>query len=289
MKDFLFDMNASNLEKINDKTSLSKILDTLPFGLSVQNKKRLVLYENQKAKELVGSHKAHQCFTRWSYLPGEGTGVCKDCPGSITLLDGKHHKIFRKTVTQDKKDLYLEIHTIPIIEPDNSINQYIEIIYDISSDEKAKLLLEKPLDEIIDNLQFSMSIYGEHGGEILFRDNLKFFEDPTYYIQKLSMFTYIGVFQNHFNREGLFGPLPVLDKVDFSMMVYSFNLESSKVLDPRKNGREPSLLIAYFDRKNYYLFEKRDQLVNYLNNQFTDKKIEELEKESYCKIITTRK
>lgn len=276
-ENIIMDLNSVNFKKEINKTPLSVILDTLPFGLSVQNKKRIVIYENQKAKELTGSYKDHQCFTRWNYLPGEGEKVCKDCPASITLLDGKHHKIFRKTVTQKKEDVFLEIHTIPIVEKDHSIDQYIEIIYDITTDEKVKLLTEKSITEIIDNLQFSMSIYGDHGGEILFRDKLEYFEDPNYYVQKLSMFTYIGVFQNHFDREGLFGPLPVLDILDYCMMVYSCNLQSSKVKDPRKRGREPVLLLTYFDRKNYLLFEKRDQLVKYLNKKIKDKKIEELD------------
>ena len=275
-ENMLMNWQKGDFEKDINNTPLSIILDTLPFGLSVQNKNRIIIYENQKVKELTGSYKDHQCFTRWNYLPDEGTKVCKDCPGSISLLDGKYHKVYRKTLARNSKELFLEIHTIPIIEKEETVNRYIELIYDITNDEKAKLLKEKPITEIIDNLKFSMSIYGENGGEILFQDKLQFFEDPDYYVQKLTMFTYIGVFQNNFHREGLFGPLPVLDKIEYSMMVYSFGMESSKITDPRKRGTEACLLFIYFDRKSYGLFGKRDQLKEYLDKQFKGKKVEEL-------------
>ena len=89
------------------------------------------------------------------------------------------------------------------------------------------------------------------------------------------MFTYIGVFQNNFNQEGLFGPLPVLDKPEKSMMVYSFRLNSKNVTDPRKEGKEPCLLMMFFDRDNYFMFEKRNIILNFLNQEIS--KIAEIE------------
>jgi len=186
MENEVFPINYDQLLKNDDNIELSVILNALPFGLSVQNKKRIILYENDKCKELTGSFKSHHCFGRWKYITGEGEAICQDCPAIVTLVDGIKHKVFRKTVNRAFEDLYLEIQSIPVLESDGSINKYIEIINDVSSNEKVKSLVNKPFSAFIDELQFSISIYGKTGGEILLRDKLDFFSDPILYIQKLS-------------------------------------------------------------------------------------------------------
>ena len=255
---------------------LDVIINNLPFGISVQDKKRLIIFENDKAKELVGPFQSQHCYLRWDHIPGEGKTICKDCPATMSLIDGTSHKIFRKTLNRNNGDLFIEIQVIPIIERDKSINTYIEIINDVSDDQKVKSLINIPIAEIVDNLQFSISSYGDTGGEIIIKDELPFFENSQAYIQKLSLFTYIGVFQNNFDREGLFGPLPVLDLPNKSMMVYSFRLHSHTITDPRRNGQEPCLLLIYFNRDNYIIFEHRLEILDFLNKRFFNKKLEEI-------------
>lgn len=274
-----FPINYDQLLEASDTIELSIILNTLPFGLSVQNRKRVILYENDKCKELTGSFKNHHCYGRWKYITGEGEAICQDCPAIVTLIDGVKHKVFRKTVNRAQEDLYLEIQSIPVLEKDGSIQKYIEIINDVSNDEKIKSLVNKPFSEFIEDLQFSISIYGKTGGEVLLKDTLDFFPDPILYIQKLSMFTYIGVFQNYHGQIGLFGPLPVLDIMNKSMMVYSFRLASSTVTDPRKNGMENCLFITYLDRDDYFIFEERDKILSFFNNTFENKNVEDLDEE----------
>ncbi len=240
MENKFFSIDYNNLLNEND-TGLSDILNSLPFGITLQSIDRIILYENEKAKELTGSYKNHQCFTRWMYLEGEGNTVCKDCPATISLIDGVKHKVFRKTITKDNKDIFLEIQSIPVLNKNGTVSKYIEILNDVSNDEKIKSLVDNPVSKIIENLEFSVSIYGKTGGEILLKDQLQFFTSPIEYIQRLSLFTYIGIFQNYFNQIGLFGPLPVLDNLNKSMMVYSFRLHSSSVTDPRIKGTVPCL------------------------------------------------
>ena len=100
------------------------------------------------------------------------------------------------------------------------------------------------------------------------------------------MFTYIGIFQNNFNQLGLFGPLPVLDILNKSMMVYSCRLHSSSVTDPRKKSMEPILFITFFDRNDYFVFEKRDKILEFLNKSFENKSVEELTEEWFLNIKT---
>ncbi|MHA1990896.1 MAG: hypothetical protein ACW981_07550 [Candidatus Hodarchaeales archaeon] len=267
---FNLDLSGNFFNNIEDYNNFELILNALPFGISVQNSDRTVLYENQQAKDLTGSFKLRHCFTRWKHLPDEGDAICKDCPATISLIDKSPHKIFRKTLSKESKELFLEIQVIPILEKDGTIRKYVEILRDVTESESAKVLVEKPVRQLLDQLEFSISKYGKTGGEIVFNDNLSFFTHKiTEYIQKLTMFTYIGVFQNNFDQEGLFGPLPVLDVPEKSMMVCSFRLNSKNVTDPRKKGMEPCLLMIFFDRNNYFMFEKRNMLLNFLNNEIS--------------------
>lgn len=267
---FNIDLSTNIFGNFEEYSNFEMILNALPFGISVQNKDRLVLYENRKAKDLTGSFKLRHCFKRWEHLPDEGDSVCKDCPATISLIDKRPHKVFRKTLSQKSEDLYLEIQVIPILEKDGTITKYVEILNDVTKDETAKILADKPIADLLSDLQFSISKYGKLGGESVFQDKLDFFEDKIAdYIQKLTMFTYIGVFQNNFKQEGLFGPLPVLDVPEKSMLVYSFRLNSEKVEDPRKEGMEPCLLLIIFDRDNYFMFDKRNVLLTFLNNKIS--------------------
>jgi hypothetical protein len=264
------DISGNFFDNIEDYNNFELILNALPFGISVQNLDRTVLYENQKAIDLTGSFKLRHCFTRWKHLPDEGDAICKDCPATISLIDKSAHKIFRKTLSKDSKELFLEIQVIPILEKDGGISKYVEILRDVTESESAKILVDKPISTLLDQLEFSISRYGKTGGEIVFNDNLSFFTQKiSEYIQKLTMFTYIGVFQNNFSQEGLFGPLPVLDVPEKSMMVCSFRLNSKNVTDPRKEGMEPCLLMIFFDRNNYFMFEKRNMLLEFLNNEIS--------------------
>ena len=266
----------------NEFAKLSLILDFLPFGISVQNKSRVVLYENKKARILTGSFKSTHCFSRWKHIKSEGDTICKDCPATIRLIDGNSHKFYRKTISNTMENLYIEIQTIPIIEK-SGIERYIEIIYDVSDKIMNIPILDVPISKIIDDLQFSISIYGNTGGEMLLSDDLLFFDNPNLFIQKLSMFTYVGIFQNNFNREGLFGPLPVLDVTGISMMAYAFRMYSPNISDPRRNGMEPCLLFIYFKREYYSIFEKRLEILNFLDNEFKNKELEELTNEWFFK------
>ena len=272
--------NPSNLETILSSSnelnlSLESILNSFPFGISIQDKDRIILFENDKAKSLTGSFCHKKCFLRWKYLPEEGNSICKDCPATISLIDFSPHKVFRRTLNKKSEEMLIEIHTIPILEKDGSVNKYIEILHDVTNDEIARTLTNKPISDVIDNIEYSFSKYGPTAGEVFLKD-VSFFDKPDEYIQKLTMFSYIGIFQNNFNQEGLFGPLPVLDFPYKSMLAYSFRTTSPHIKDPRRYGMEPSLLFIYFDRENYFLFEKRKEILTFLNNKLEKMVIEEM-------------
>ena len=272
--------NPSNLERIISSSnelnlSLDSILNSLPFGISIQDKDRIILFENEKAKSLTGSFCHKKCFLRWKYLPEEGNSICKDCPATISLIDFSPHRIFRRTLNRQFKELLIEIHAIPVLEKDGKLSKYIEILHDVTNDETARTLANKPISDVIDSIEFSFSKYGPTAGEVFLKD-VSFFPKQEESIQKLTMFAYIGIFQNNFDQEGLFGPLPVLDFPYKSMLAYSFRTTSPHIKDPRKCGMEPCLLFIYFERDSYFLFEKRNEILTFLNNKLEKTLIEEM-------------
>ena len=45
------------------------VLDNLPFGVSIQTKNRVIIYENKFISSLLGSYYKRYCYDRWNYLP----------------------------------------------------------------------------------------------------------------------------------------------------------------------------------------------------------------------------
>ncbi len=244
------------------------ILDELPFGVSVQTLDRKILYENEVVKELVGSYIYRHCFNRWHYLPGQGDQPCKDCPAIIGFEDGKSHRIFRKTKDIDGNDLYIEIQFIPVFNENNEIDKFIEIVRNVTLLDKAKVLAVTSLEEISKSVQISIVKFGETGGEIVSTDKLDFAKNENLedIIIQLTVYIFSGVIQGFENQEGLFGPFPVLDKTDYLMEAYLFRIKDEEAKDPRLQGMQPCMILFFFPREYYFLFEKRNELANFVSH-----------------------
>ena len=246
-------------------------LDNLPFGISIQTKDRTIQYENETAVIFFGNASLHEkCYRRWNYLPGEGDSICKDCPATICSQDKKIHQILRKTLNQQQQEIYVEIQCIPILNSVGEIVQYLEIIKDVTNQENTKILAKYSIEEIVKSLEFSLINYGTTGSEIIVTDQLQFITtDFATTVYKLASFTYIGLFQNKDLRLGLYGPLPVLDYVDYSMLIFTFNLISQNIIDPRKGGKDNCMLLIFYKRDFQFIFSKRDNIATYITSKIT--------------------
>jgi hypothetical protein len=263
---------ADTLAKIDQNEGFQWILDHLPFGISVQTLDRKILYENSAVKELVGSYIYRHCFNRWHYLEGKGDEPCSDCPATIGFEDKKTHKIFRKTQNEEGNDLYLEIQFIPVFEENGEIEQFIEIVRNVSLLDKAKVLAYTPIEEITRSVQSSFVKFGDLGGEIISTDNLDFAKNENLedIIVKLTVYIFSGVIQGFEDQTGLFGPFPVLDKTDYLMETFLFRIKDPEAKDPRLKGMQPCMILIFFPREYYFIFEKRNII-----EEFIQKKIED--------------
>lgn len=258
-------------DDIIEESNFEWVLDELPFGVSVQTINRQILYENEAVKDLVGSYVYRYCFNRWHYLPGKGNEPCSDCPATIGFEDGKSHKVFRKTQNSNGEDLFIEIQFLPIFDEDNKISKFVEIINNVTLLDKAKVLAMTSIEDITNAVQFSFVKFGETGGEIIETDNLDFAktENLEDIIVKITVYIFSGVIQGFENQEGLFGPFPVLDKTEYLMEAYLFRIKDDNSKDPRLQGMQPCMILFFFPREYYFLFERRNEI-----SEFISKKID---------------
>ncbi len=265
-------------QTINDlskQDNFQWVLDELPFGVSVQSADRKILYENESVKKLVGSYVTRKCYNRWHYIPGKGNEACRDCPATVGFEDGMSHKVFRKTQDKNGQEMFLEIQFVPVMNENKKITKFIEIIRNVTLLDKAKVLSLTSLEDITKSLQFSFVKFGETGGEVITTDNLDFAKNENLedIIVKLTIYIFSGVFQGFEDQEGLFGPFPVLDKIEYLMETYLFRIRDDEAKDPRLQGMQPTMILLFFPREYYFLFEKRNDIEG-----FIAKKVEEWEK-----------
>ncbi len=250
------------------------VLDKLPIGISVQSPSRKILYENEAVKELIGSYLHRQCYIRWHYLPGRGDNPCPDCPATVGIQDKIGHKVFRKTTDEKGDDLYLEVEFIPVLDSEGNLEKFIEIIRNVTLQEKSKILATKSIDEIVNGIQISIVKFGNLGGEIITTDQLDFekSENLEEIITKLTVYIFSGVIQGNEKQKGFFGPFPVLDKINYLLEVFISRIKDEEEKDLRFEGMQPCMILFFFPRDYVFLFEERNQIENFIS-----KKIDEWE------------
>ncbi len=248
------------------KEEFQWVLDKLPIGISVQTPSREILYENEAVKELLGSCLHRQCYTRWHYLTGRGDKPCPDCPATVGMQDTIGHKVFRKTTDEKGDDLYLEIEFIPVTDSEGKLEKFIEIIRNVTLQEKSKVLATKSVDEIVNGIQVSIVKYGDLGGEIITTDQLDFdkSENLEEIIIKLTVYLFSGLIQGYEEQEGFFGPFPVLDKINYLLEVFICRIKDEEEIDSRFEGMQPCMILLFFPRDFVFLFEERIQIENFI-------------------------
>ena len=246
-----------------------KILDKLPFGISVQTKDRKIIFENEKVKELVGSFLYRQCYNRWHYLEKRGNEPCDDCPASIGFEDEEPHKIFRKTIKEDGDSLYVEINFIPLFNSEGEMDKFIEVIQEVEIQDKARVLSQQNAETILQQIQVAIIKFGDLGGEKITSDNLRFIKrnEIDDFLTKVTVYIFSGLIQGFDEQEGLFGPLPVLDITTYEMLAHVFKIKNRNASDARMHGLEPCMLFIFFPRDYFFLFNNRDEIEDFIHQQ----------------------
>lgn len=283
-------VDSSN--KDENKEEFQWILDKLPIGISVQTPSREILYENETVKELVGSYLYRQCYTRWHYLPGRGNSPCPDCPASVGMQDTQAHKVFRKTLDEKGNDLYLEIEFVPITDSEGKLEKFIEIISNVTLQDKSKVLATKSISEIINGIQVSIVKFGDLGGELITTDPLDFEESENLeeIITKLTIYIFSGIIQGNEEQKGFYGPFPVLDKINYLLEVFICRIKDEGEIDPRFDGMQPCMILLFFPRDYVFLFEERNQIENFISKKVDEwETVQNITQESHKNFATELK
>jgi len=282
-------------DKSNEDENIEEfqwILDKLPIGISVQTPSREILYENEAVKDLIGSFLNRQCYKRRHYLPDRGNNPCPDCPATVGMQDNIGHKVFRKTKDEKGEDLYLEIEFIPVTDSEGKLEKFIEIIRNITLQEKSKVLATKSIDEIVNGIQVSIVKFGNLGGEIITTDQLDFekSENLEEMIIKLTVYLFSGVIQGNENQKGFFGPFPVLDKINYLLEIFTCRIKDEGDLDPRFKGMQPIMILLFFPRDYVFLFEERIQIENFISEKIDEwKSIQSITQDAHENFATELK
>jgi len=78
------------------------------------------------------------------------------------------------------------------------------------------------------------------------------------------------------DQKGLFSPFPVLDKTEYLMETFVFKLKDFQA-DLRFEGMQPCMLLIFFPREYYFLFENRKEIEDFINEKIVEwEKIENL-------------
>ncbi|MHA1910095.1 MAG: hypothetical protein ACTSYA_00225 [Candidatus Kariarchaeaceae archaeon] len=281
-----------NIDSIDHKLppNLEKtILDSLPIGISVQTIDLTLIYENKAMVNMVGSYLGVKCWNRWNYLTSfiqdYVPGQCVTCPHRAVEVDHKTHTEFREIINPKGETLFIEITHIPLFNDKGKLAWFIETIKDVSASEKARLLSRKLVEADPTKVKLGLIRFGDDlSNKIIFTDELNFIKEEvidTFYIKILSYYFVILGQGNKVWKNDIFGPLPILDYIDYQSLIYTFTKYSDTVIDIRMDEQDYLMLLFMMPRDCVPLFNSRAEILKMLNSFFSKySSVEEIQEDS---------
>ena len=114
-----------------EKSKSNAVIAAIGDGISIQDTDLTVVYQNDRHKQLVGSHVGEFCYQAYEH----NDEPCEGCPVIASFHDGKVHKSERSTLT-DNGIIYVEITASPLIDQDGHVYGGIEVVRDITARKK---------------------------------------------------------------------------------------------------------------------------------------------------------
>jgi len=149
------------------------------------------------------------------------------------------------------------------------LEKYVEVIQEVDLISKGRVMTIQDKESIFSQIQVAIIQFGDLGAEILSADNLIFVEkeDLEEFLVKITVYIFSGLVQGFENQEGLFGPLPVLDKIAYETLIYVFRIKNEDAKDIRKNKLEPCMLYIFYPREYKFLFVKREEIEEFIRKR----------------------
>ncbi|MDH5402034.1 MAG: hypothetical protein OEY49_06050 [Candidatus Heimdallarchaeota archaeon] len=259
---------------INNNTSKSKeklenlIVNSLPFGVAIQDHKFTTIYENERMISLTQPNINKTCYERWSNSNNFKGKKCTDCPAFLAVEKGEPATVYRKINDGTSSERYLKITHIPI-KQNNSPGKFIETIEDVSKDEVNKINLIEYKSKVSQNLKCGLINFGKMGGQMVYSENLDNLIqiDINHFYEHLSAYWYTAIGQGHNWPLGFFGPLPVLDYHKY--LSFAFSIMYSKDQFTSKRDKDDLVLfIIILDKEFISSVNNHKEIDEFLYSQF---------------------
>ena len=164
-----------------------RIFDTIGDAVSIQDINFRILYQNEKAKKIIGDHVGEFCYKAFE----NRDAVCEGCPLALSFRDGKVRTVERSNPAAGR-ELIVEITTSVIKNSAGKIAAGIEVVRDITerkqiekSIEQAKREWEETFDIVNDaitihDMDFNIIRANRAAEKMLGMEFLKIFSQKCY-------------------------------------------------------------------------------------------------------------
>jgi PAS domain S-box-containing protein len=140
-----------------EKNKLNSVIDSLEYGLTIQDRDFNIIYQNEQGKKPFGEHIGEKCYR--IYAGREK--VCVGCPVKKAFKDGKSHTGVRKNLLPSGELAYWENTASPVRDAKGKIVYCLEITRNITKRKQVEeeLQAEKnKLQSLISAMEFSLTI-----------------------------------------------------------------------------------------------------------------------------------
>ncbi len=140
----------------DERNKLQSVVDSLEYGLTIQDKDYNIIYQNKPSQKPFGAHLGEKCYRIYAGVEK----VCDGCPVEQAFKDGKSHTVERKRVMPSGEVIFWENTANPIRDSRGNIVSCLEITRDITERKKAeealadeatrrRILINQSLDGIV--------------------------------------------------------------------------------------------------------------------------------------------
>jgi two-component system NtrC family sensor kinase len=140
-----------------ERNKLQSVIDSLEYGLTIQDRDFNIIYQNEQAKKPFGEHIGEKCYRAYAGRKK----VCEDCPVKKAFKDGKSHTVVKKNTTRPGMASYWENTASPIRDASGKIVSCLEITRNITKRKQAEeeLQAEKnKLQSVVDAIEYGITI-----------------------------------------------------------------------------------------------------------------------------------
>ncbi len=150
---------------MNDNKSIKQIIEemigqgiigAIGDSLNIQDRDFKILYQNEKAKSIIGDHTGEYCYQAFE----KKDTICEGCPLELTFKDGKVRTVERRNPSME--DLVVELTTSVIKDSTGKIIAGIEIARDVTERkrlEKMIAIAKNEWEDTFDDISEAITIH----------------------------------------------------------------------------------------------------------------------------------